>query len=59
MPNYKILLVDDEEYVLKTLERTLNDENYSIIKAESGEKALEIIDNNPKIDLIISDFKMP
>ena len=55
-----ILIVDDVEANLISLEALLEtiDENYNIIKANSGTKALEIT-LNEKIDLIILDIQMP
>jgi len=40
MSSEKILIVDDEESVLKLLERRLSSEGYSIIKAETGREAI-------------------
>ncbi len=55
---YKILSVDDDEAVRKTLFRILSKEKYSVIAASSGEEALSILDKE-KIMLIISDIMMP
>jgi len=57
--NEKILLVDDEEYLLKSLEVFLkNETNYEIFTASDGKEAIEIIDSKD-IDLILTDLKMP
>ena len=57
--NEKILLVDDEEYLLKSLEVFLkNETNHEIFAASGGKEAIEIIDTND-IDLILTDLKMP
>ena len=53
-----ILIVDDEENILKTLERLMEDEGYRIFFADSGFKGLEII-KHEDIHLVISDQKMP
>ena len=55
-----ILIVDDVEANLISLEALLEtiDENYNIIKANSGAEALEIT-LNEEIDLIILDIQMP
>jgi DNA-binding response OmpR family regulator len=52
-----ILIVDDEEEILDFLERILST-RYSILKAENGKEALEILDNEA-VQLIISDVMMP
>jgi response regulator RpfG family c-di-GMP phosphodiesterase len=53
-----ILIVDDEENILKTLERLMEDEGYRMFFADSGLKGLEII-KHEDIHLVISDQKMP
>ncbi|TSA05996.1 MAG: response regulator [Deltaproteobacteria bacterium] len=53
-----ILLVDDEENILSSLQRLLRRENYNVITNASPEKALEILKHEP-VSLIISDQRMP
>jgi len=53
-----ILIVEDEGPVLKYLESILDDYGYSYYSAKSGERALEIFDNNGDIDLLLSDVIM-
>jgi len=55
----KTLLVDDEEYILKSLRRLLADEDMEILTATSGELGLEILRANTDVGLIISDQRMP
>ena len=55
----KILAVDDEENILRSLSRLLTNEEYEPLIALSGEEALKILDDNKDIALIISDQKMP
>lgn len=55
----KILFVDDERQILNSLERILMDYDYDLFTAESGEEALNILEEEPDIDLIISDMRMP
>jgi DNA-binding NtrC family response regulator len=54
----QILFVDDDEKMLNAYGRMLRKSHWKIIKSTSGEKALEVIDNN-RIDLIVTDIKMP
>ena len=54
----EILIVDDEENVLKVLSRILGDE-YKVFAASSGKDALEILEANQNISLIVSDQRMP
>ncbi len=55
----KILCVDDEQNVLKALERLLLDTDYEILTATSGEKGLELLKSTGAIQLVISDYRMP
>ena len=54
---YNILVTDDEIDNLQLFKRTLRS-NYNVFLANSGFEAIEILKNN-KIDMIISDHKMP
>jgi len=53
-----ILLVDDEEMVLRALRRMLAKQEWDVDTAESGDQALEIMRQKP-ISLVISDQRMP
>ncbi len=56
----KILCVDDERNVLKSLRRLFMDEDdYEILIAESGEEGLEALAANEDISRVISDYRMP
>jgi len=55
----KVLFVDDEENILKSLKRLLMDEEIDIYTANSGELGLEVLRNTPGVDLIVSDQRMP
>lgn len=55
----KVLIVEDEEYLLKSLELFLkNETDYNIFTAGNGKEAINII-NTQNIDLILTDLKMP
>lgn len=58
MTRHRVLFVDDEENVLKALERVFADEGYEIITASSGEEALRKLDGE-SVSLVISDQRMP
>jgi len=53
-----ILVVDDEQIVLKSCERVLKPEGYEVDTASSGNEALGLLEKN-KYDLIVTDIKMP
>jgi len=54
----KIIVIDDEPLVLRTIEKLLETEGYIVTPSESGKEALSIIDQE-EIDLVISDVRMP
>lgn len=54
----KILLVDDEEAILKIVKIYLEKEGYGIFTAQNAESAKEIF-YNEKIDLLILDWMLP
>lgn len=56
MPN-KILIVDKDNEIREIAGLYLGDEGYEVLKAESGEQALKIINKN-EIDLVLMDIMM-
>jgi two-component system cell cycle sensor histidine kinase/response regulator CckA len=54
-----ILLVEDEDMVRAVAERALTRQGYTVMTAENGEAALELLDRNGRPDLLISDVVMP
>ncbi len=55
----KILLVDDREDNLLSMETILESENYSFVKASSGRQVLKILLNQMDFALILMDVNMP
>ncbi len=55
----QILVVDDEENILTALKRLFRKKQYDVLTANSGNKGLKILHDNPGIALIISDQRMP
>ncbi|MBI4436465.1 MAG: sigma-54-dependent Fis family transcriptional regulator [Candidatus Omnitrophica bacterium] len=56
--NGRILIVDDEPLIRKSLYETLRFEGYEAEMASDGEEALQKIERLP-IDIVIADIKMP
>jgi two-component system cell cycle sensor histidine kinase/response regulator CckA len=54
-----VLLVEDEPTVRSVAERALTRHGYTVITADSGEDALEVLAKGEKVDLLISDVVMP
>jgi two-component system cell cycle sensor histidine kinase/response regulator CckA len=54
-----ILVVEDEDMVRAVAERALSRQGYTVLTAENGEAALELLETVEKPDLLISDVVMP
>lgn len=55
----RILVVDDTAATRKLLTHMLKVQQYQVIEAESGDEALALIQDNPDIRLVVSDYYMP
>ncbi|MGM0607591.1 MAG: sigma-54-dependent transcriptional regulator [Candidatus Muiribacteriota bacterium] len=53
----RILVIDDEEIMCNSLALHLKEEKHDVLKAYSGEEALEII-SQKQIDLVITDLRL-
>ena len=58
-PEGQILVVEDDPILLKTLCHYLIRSNYSCVTAMDGKEALEILELEPKIDLVLLDLMLP
>jgi len=54
----RILIIDDEELITKSLLKFLTKEGYQVTVTKSGQEGLEQVKKNT-FDLIISDVRMP
>ena len=54
----RVLLVDDEPQVLVALEDLLSD-RFIVLKADSGENALDLLEHEHDIAVVITDQRMP
>lgn len=56
----KILLIDDEEIILSSLERVFTKSGYQVVAIQDSREALRIFTEGPKeFDLVITDLSMP
>ena len=57
---FRVLIVDDNENNLYTLKSLINKHmDVDVLEADSGQAALDIALNDPRIDLIVLDIQMP
>jgi PAS domain S-box-containing protein len=54
-----ILVVDDDQAVLRSTVRVLEAVGYAAVPAASGQEALKLIANGLKTELVLADFAMP
>ena len=54
----KVLIVDDEEAILKGIKLNLGRE-FSISTAKESQEALEIVREQGPFDVVVSDMRMP
>ena len=55
----KILIVDDDKEIALLISDALTDEGYECLLAFNGERAFNLLKNNPDISLILLDIMMP
>lgn len=56
--DFKLLLVDDEANIIRSLKRVFEEENYEILTTTTPAGALNILKNH-EVDLILCDHMMP
>lgn len=59
MNQIKVLLVDDEKAFLDTITKRLEKRGMDITAVYSGKDALEVLEKNKSIEVVILDVKMP
>jgi two-component system, OmpR family, KDP operon response regulator KdpE len=55
----KILLVDDDAHVRRALRTTLASSGYTVVESRTGEEAIEEIQADGTVDMVLLDIKMP
>ena len=55
----KVLIVDDSKTYRLTLKTSMEKIHLQILEAEDGIEALKILEKNPDINLILTDYEMP
>jgi len=54
----KILIVDDEKLIRKSLKIALEQKGYTALTSQSGEKGLAIVENE-RVDVVLLDIRLP
>ncbi len=58
MYQYTLLFIDDEQSILRALQRLFRDESFLVLSADNASRGLEILEEMA-VDLIICDHRMP
>lgn len=54
-----ILIAEDDNINFLLFQKMMQNKNYKILRAVNGQEAVDICLNNPSIDLVLMDIKMP
>jgi DNA-binding NtrC family response regulator len=57
MKDYKLLLVDDDPFILEGIGEDLESNGYQVTRASSGESAVDLLESTP-FDMVITDLVM-
>jgi len=55
----RVLVVDDEEFILETTREALHDVGYRVLTAKGGDEALRQVENHEDVEVVITDLRMP
>jgi PAS domain S-box-containing protein len=55
----RVLVVDDEDMILRCIRRILEDEDHDVVCVEDVRGALNLIESGERFDVILSDMMMP
>lgn len=55
----KVAVVEDSSTMRQSVVRILKSQLFQVLEAENGQKALGLLDANPDIKLIVTDYDMP
>jgi CheY-like chemotaxis protein/signal transduction histidine kinase/HAMP domain-containing protein len=57
--NRKVLVVDDDMRNVIALTHVLEDKEIEVLAAENGQMAIDMLNQNPNIDIVLMDIMMP
>ena len=57
--SYCVLLVEDEGLIRSTLAETLEDAGYTVVAAENGDAACDLLKGRGGFDVLLTDIQMP
>lgn len=54
-----VLIVEDEELLSETMVSALSDRGFTVLKAETAEQALTLIEGEEPVDVLFTDIRLP
>ena len=54
-----ILVIDDDQPILRLVDQVLTDHGYTVKTAENGIEGIRLFDQNRHFNLVITDIRMP
>ena len=57
--NSKVLVVDDSRFSRQYISKLLRRQRYQVVEAVDGEEAFKVMEEQPDIKLVITDYNMP
>jgi CheY-like chemotaxis protein len=58
-PRVSVLVVEDEPLILDIVADELNDAGFEVLLATTGEEAVAILDRERRVDLLLTDIRLP
>ena len=55
----QVLIVDDEPMIRQFVRSALSTSGYRVLDAETSSEALRVMNENPDVDLLVTDIVMP
>jgi CheY-like chemotaxis protein len=55
----KVLVVDDSKLARNRIVTLLTNQNYQTVEAENGKEALKVMEADPEVRMVITDYNMP
>ncbi|WP_398472852.1 response regulator [Tardiphaga sp.] len=55
----KILVVEDDPFIMMWVEDALHDAGFSVLTATNADRAITYLENDPEITLVFTDIDMP
>lgn len=59
VPRISVLVVEDEPMILDIVADELSDAGFTVLQATTGEEAVDILNSDAAVDLLLTDIRLP